>query len=65
LAVVLAGAFAGFAAGMSDSSGDEGVIGRKALCLKLFHALMRRGRIVEQKKARSASGGALFTDKLW
>jgi predicted lipid-binding transport protein (Tim44 family) len=53
-AAFLAGLFAGLATGMSDSSINEG-FGRKAFCLKHFHAIKRRAAIVEQKKARSAS----------
>jgi hypothetical protein len=55
----LAGLFAGLATGMSDSSINEG-FGRKAFCLKHFHANKRRAAIVEQKKARSASQERAF-----
>jgi hypothetical protein len=48
-AAFLAGVFAGLAAGMSDSSINEG-FGRKAFCLRYFHAFKRRGRIVNKKK---------------
>jgi hypothetical protein len=48
-AAFLAGLFAGLAAGMSDSSINEG-FGRKAFCLKYFHAFKRRGRIVNKRK---------------
>jgi small-conductance mechanosensitive channel len=54
VAAVLTALFAGFASDMSDSSMNEG-FGRKALCLKHFHAIKRRAAIVEQKKPRFAS----------
>jgi hypothetical protein len=58
-AAFLAVDFLSAAAGMSDSSINEG-FGRKAFCLKHFHANKRRAAIVEQKKARSASQERAF-----